>query len=601
MLHASEQFQMEMARGPDVVDRVTREAVTITESDCRLWLEHVEENSLFTKAESIGRDLYRLFGDEVGYDLFATAAAILGLREDYGDTYLLGCWSTYARDWRAGDKIIIDLMDDSYVQGWAAPAGIAAGIERLRDIAMSQRTFEEFEREERFTADLDARRAARAAEIDEAKRDEAAIEKRQRDAVWNDSLTEAEVEAAAGRYEAEVAAWRKRYGEKLWPHVYAKNVSAEEAMRPNMSIVPTHPTPDYVQSSAEFVRDFVPPEYLLDGVLQRRFCYSITAATGTGKTALAMLLSGHVCVGRSLGGVEVAKGPVLYFAGENPVDIQMRWLGLTQEMGINPESADVHFIAGVYPLSQVATAISAEVARKAILPALVVVDTAAAYNEGDNENDNAQAVAHARRLRSLTDLPGGPCVVILCHPTKRAGDDDLLPRGGGAFIAEVDGNIAVRKHDRVISASAFGKFRGREFAPLNFELKTVFHPTLKDARGRDIPTVVAHAVSETDSAQMAASARRHEDVILKSIETHPKISGRERANALGWVYSDGKPDQSKVQRAVKTLEKDGLIRGNRGKWELTSKGEKELNRIERDTSEAGRASILSISPPLPRR
>jgi hypothetical protein len=42
-------------------------------------------------------------------------------------------------------------------------------------------------------------------------------------------------------------------------------------------------------------------------------------------------------------------------------------------------------------------------------------------------------------------MPGGPCVLVACHPPKNAGDDNLLPRGGGAFIAEMDGNLTGRK------------------------------------------------------------------------------------------------------------------------------------------------------------
>src|SRR5262245_45675118 len=38
------------------------------------------------------------------------------------------------------------------------------------------------------------------------------------------------------------------------------------------------------QPSSRFVADFVPPDYLIDGLLQRRFCYSLTAPTGAGKT-----------------------------------------------------------------------------------------------------------------------------------------------------------------------------------------------------------------------------------------------------------------------------------------------------------------------------
>lgn len=349
---------------------------------------------------------------------------------------------------------------------------------------------------------------------------------------------------------------------------------------PNLSIVPTAPLPDLIQSSGEFVQGFVPPDYLVDGILQRRFCYSMTAKTGVGKTTVAMLISALVATGRPLGGLEVAKGSVLYFAGENPTDIQMRWLGLTQEMQIDPATADVHFVPGAMPLSQVADRITAEVNRKGLQPALVVVDTAAAYFEGEDENSNTQAVEHARRLRSLTTLPGGPCVLILCHPTKRATDDDLIPRGGSAFIAEVDGNIALQKRDTLIVASVQGKFRGREFDPVSFELKAVRHPSLKDTKGRDIPTVVARTISESDKLTMVASNRRNEDAVLKVIHEMPGASLRALATTLGWIDGKGNPSAMKVSRSADVLAKEKLIQKHRGAWQCTQAGEKELNRLE---------------------
>jgi hypothetical protein len=43
------------------------------------------------------------------------------------------------------------------------------------------------------------------------------------------------------------------------------------------------------QTSSEFVAKFVPPDYLLDGVLQRCFLYSFTGRMGSGKTAVVPL------------------------------------------------------------------------------------------------------------------------------------------------------------------------------------------------------------------------------------------------------------------------------------------------------------------------
>jgi hypothetical protein len=349
-----------------------------------------------------------------------------------------------------------------------------------------------------------------------------------------------------------------------------------EAAAPNKQAIPAG---DLIKSSAEFVKGFVPPEYLIDGVLQRRFCYAITAQTGVGKTAVTMLLASLVATGRALDGREVAKGSVLYFAGENPTDIQMRWLGLTREMKMDPETADVHFVPGVVPLSKVAGRIAAEVSAKGLQPALVVVDTSAAYFEGDDENSNTQAVEHARRMRALTELPGGPCVLILCHPTKRANDDDMIPRGGGAFLAEVDGNIALHKRDNAIVASIQGKFRGPEFPPLSFALKTMEHPALRDAKGRPIPTVVARPISAGEQQRRAVESLSQENQVLKAIHGDPNASSGTIAETLGWRFKNGDPARSKVTRCADTLVKAKLLRKHGRRFQITSAGETEIKQL----------------------
>ncbi|MGC2712514.1 MAG: AAA family ATPase, partial [Pseudolabrys sp.] len=75
------------------------------------------------------------------------------------------------------------------------------------------------------------------------------------------------------------------------------------------------PAKRLLQSSGEFVKDFTPPDYLIDGLLQRRYLYSLTGPTGSGKTCLALLIAAHVALGSSLDGREIEKARVLFFAG----------------------------------------------------------------------------------------------------------------------------------------------------------------------------------------------------------------------------------------------------------------------------------------------
>ena len=136
-----------------------------------------------------------------------------------------------------------------------------------------------------------------------------------------------------------------------------------------------------VLSSAEFVAGFRPPDYVLDRILQRRFVYSLTGQTGSGKTAALLLSAAHVAMGRAIGDRAVEKGAVLYLAGENHTDVQMRWLAMTDVMDIDPAEIDVRFVPGVHKISEIKERLAAEIAAAGGV-ALVLVDTstAATYN-----------------------------------------------------------------------------------------------------------------------------------------------------------------------------------------------------------------------------
>ena len=94
------------------------------------------------------------------------------------------------------------------------------------------------------------------------------------------------------------------------------------------------PVGSLIQMSGQFVKGFVPPDYVLDGLLQRRFLYSLTARTGGGKTATVLLIAAVVALGKTIGKLEVTQGRVLYFAGENPDDVRMRWIAMAQTHGL---------------------------------------------------------------------------------------------------------------------------------------------------------------------------------------------------------------------------------------------------------------------------
>jgi len=356
--------------------------------------------------------------------------------------------------------------------------------------------------------------------------------------------------------------------------------------------------PPLFRTSKQMVTGFVPPDYLVEGVLQRRYCYTHTAQTGVGKTAQDLRLAAHVATGQALCGLEVQRGTVLYLCGENPTDVQMRWIGLTNEMGLDPDSLDVHFTEGAHKITpEFVELVRHQVTVKRQEIACVIVDTAAAHSPAEEENSNNEQGNYARTLRSFCTLPGGPCVLILCHPTKGAEKiNEMTPRGGGSFLAEVDGNLAsVKTGDGSIVTTAMGKFRGPEFPPLYFALRGVTAPQLVDSKGKPVPTVIAEPISPGEVQRRETKAVSDHIKVLTLIDANPDKSLNDIGAATGWV---GKPDasKSKVARIVNDLIADKLLLRDplTKKLVVTDAGGKSLNRLETAVS-----PVVSPPPPYP--
>jgi hypothetical protein len=155
-----------------------------------------------------------------------------------------------------------------------------------------------------------------------------------------------------------------------------------------------------IVSKADFVAIFIPPDYLIDGILQRGYIYALTGTTGHAKSAIALLISelmGSPDRNATLGKHTVEKGHVLYFVGENPTDICMRVIGAdSKRFDDDPTQDQVYFIVGRVEIDKLFDEIAAAVDELGGID-LVIVDTSAAYFFGDDEVSNVEkwASTHA--------------------------------------------------------------------------------------------------------------------------------------------------------------------------------------------------------------
>jgi AAA domain len=338
----------------------------------------------------------------------------------------------------------------------------------------------------------------------------------------------------------------------------------------------------------EFLRQYVAPDYILDGILQRGYLYSATGLTGAGKSAWALLVAFTIAKGGGkIGEREIVAGRIVYICKENPIDIMMRLMAMCEMAGVRWSDIAERFL--VIPEIE---SIQSEWKRVCVeLTAfgdvdLIVVDTSIALfvtpdMPDAEENNTAHMYAHAIRLRSLTRSPGRPTVLALCHPTKKPnGAEDLLPRGGGSFLNEMDGNLTLWSiGNRISELHWCGKFRGPGFEPIAFKMEMVRLLSILDSKGRILPTVVARHIADDEIERMKESHALADITLLGAMLAQPKGSMATWATACNWIErsddpNERKPIKWKVQRALDRLEREKRVLNVNNKWEVTPKGKK---------------------------
>jgi hypothetical protein len=330
---------------------------------------------------------------------------------------------------------------------------------------------------------------------------------------------------------------------------------------------------------SDYVNSFVPPNYLVDRLIITGRVYSLTAKTGHFKTALATLMGMCVACGSDFAGKETMRGKVLYLSGENDEDQKSRVIATSQEFGLLPEPGQFHVIPYAEAMGVMVGKVDT-LNEKYGPYSLVIIDTSAAYFHGEDENSNTQAHAHASYVREISKLPGSPSVLLLCHPPKAASQDGLLPRGGGALLNAVDGNLTLWRSGERVSLHHLGKFRGPSFDPLEFQMKLVPLDGKFDGKGRAIDSVVVTPISDAEKVKIDIIEIKDENKVLYELLHHPDSSLADIAKSQGWIYNkSGEPDKSRVSRLLHGLAEDQLVLRGRRKWELTAKGKKEAAEI----------------------
>ena len=353
-------------------------------------------------------------------------------------------------------------------------------------------------------------------------------------------------------------------------------------MRKSLADVPIGPVCVGVD---EFLKEGDPPVWMVGGIIQSNYLYALTAPTNHGKTAVSLVMALCIAAGIHFAGRPVNRSKVLILCGENIDGFRLRMLATMESLGLSmddllgwifvlPQSAGLAFL-----LEQIKK--DAESMGEL---GFILVDTSVSFFAGDNENDNQQAYSHARDLRELSMLPGKPAVVVNCHPAAGASKDitrdSCVPRGGSAFLNEIDTNLTVWAEGECAEFHWMRKKRGPDFSPILFEYR-VLNVT---QHGQKVPTVVAEHIDDDREKEIRTHKREHESRLMFAMYHNPSGTLRSWALDAGFTIKSGQyagqPHVSMTSRTLERLKEYKLAeRSRRDGWILTKAGKEEAKDI----------------------
>lgn len=321
-----------------------------------------------------------------------------------------------------------------------------------------------------------------------------------------------------------------------------------------------------IDSSEAFLSDLRPLEYLIDGILPRGVAYSLTGHAGHGKTTLALQIALSVAMGESFDGRETSQGRVLILAGENPYNVKWQYAAALAALDLSAKDVPIDFVQGRFSIKEWGEVVRAKMEAMPDLK-LVVVDSLQAFFEGDNDNDNAQMVEMAHKLRDLCETSNRPALLIIAHPAgKVASKDNLVPRGGGAFLNEIDGNLTVWSQDASQQTLHHSqKFRGAGFDPMEFVMQIHEFSHLTDIHGTPLKLPVSRPETHLERSNREVKTDGILRQYLEKVEQGHALSVRE--GSAQFMVS-----RYRIEQIIKTARDEKLIRRHAKTYVITEGG-----------------------------
>jgi KaiC/GvpD/RAD55 family RecA-like ATPase len=250
--------------------------------------------------------------------------------------------------------------------------------------------------------------------------------------------------------------------------------------------------------------EYAPPEFLVDGLIERDTLGLVFGDPGCGKSFLGVDLALSVATGHPFHTAPVKRGAVFYIAGEGHNGLVRRFHAWAVERGRSLEGVSLFKseCAAQFLDKQSAQSVEHAISQLAAQhgrPAMVVVDTLARNFGPGDENSTEQMSAFVAAMDMLrTAWPG--CVILIIHHSGH--HDKQRGRGSMALKAAVDFEFRLEKTANTMKLTNTKMKDAEPPKDMVFTLKDV--PLAEGAR----------------SAALVISEERVET----SVEAHPKMN-----------------------------------------------------------------------------
>lgn len=236
----------------------------------------------------------------------------------------------------------------------------------------------------------------------------------------------------------------------------------------------------------EALRNIVPPQPLVNGVLDLDTTAWLIGESGSYKSFVALDLAAHVGLGRPWRGHDVAQGDVVYIVAEGARGMRLRVDAWEREHG--PMKCVRFLPRPVQAANGIAWDVLVEACRR-LRPLLVVIDTQARVTLGLEENSNTDMgryVAAVDAIRTAT----AACVLTVHH----VGRDGKNARGASALDGAQDAELKIEKVGMFSIKLIMDKQKDQaQDAPMSMRLKRS-DGGIDPITGRDLSSLVVDHV-----------------------------------------------------------------------------------------------------------